>query len=302
MTIVCAIHFSDSSLAAVKVAARLARTHREPLWLVEVVPFLPLGSSGPPSDLTLSPALVREAAALARDGIVVNTAVICGPLDRAVERFCSAKGPALLVVGDSQQTLAPLIVGPLDRFADRLSVPVLIIRDSKPFEAWASGTAPLRVMLAVDRTWKPEAACEWIAGLAAYGAIELVASYLWSPKDESERRAFVARSGRVGGHALSEQLWVEAQAVLGGLPPNVTRQVRLQASGAQVGSQLLRMATVEHADVFVLGTHPHSGPVGQQWSLSHELLALAPMSVACVPDPVMLPTRQHDDHRFRAAS
>ena len=147
MTIVCATYFSDPSLAAVKVAAQLARTRREPLWLVEVVP--PAGGG----EVTLSPALTREAALLLEEGLLVNTAAIPGSFDRAVRQFCSVQRAGLLVVGDSQQTLGPLIVGPLDRFADRLSVPVLIVRDSKRFEAWASGAGPLRVMVALDGTW-----------------------------------------------------------------------------------------------------------------------------------------------------
>lgn len=287
MTIVCATHFSDSSFAAVKVAGQLARNHHEPLWLIDIVP----PACGKESDAAISPALAREAAELSGQGIEVNTAALFGPLARAVRQFCSSKRAGLLVVGDSQQTLGPLIVGPLDRFADRISLPVLIVRDSKPFDAWASGACPLRVMLALDRTWRSAAAREWIARLAEYGAIDLVASYLWWPKDENERRAWASTPGEHPDYARSQRSWVEAEAAFSGLPSNVKRRVRLEAGRPHLGPQLLRLATAEHVDVVVLGTQPHRGPVGQQWSVSHEVLALAPMSVACIPEPVPLPSR-----------
>ncbi len=281
MTIVCATHFTDLSLAAVKVAAQLAKTHREPLWLLNVMPY-PEGSVGAENDVAAS---VREM------GIVVNTSTVFGPLDRAAREVCLAKRASLLVVGDSNRTLGTLVVGPLDRFADGVGVPSLIVRDAAPFAAWAAGTAPLKVMLAIDGTWKSSAAREWIIQLAAFGPIDLVASYLWWPKDERQPHpwALVARR-------------IEGEAAFAGLPSNVKCRVRLEAGGGRIGPQLLDLANSNHADVFVLGTHPHRGPCGRQWSVSHELLALAPMSVACVPDPIGRPTRQAEDHRFRVAS
>jgi len=40
-----------------------------------------------------------------------------------------------------------------------------------------------------------------------------------------------------------------------------------------------------------MGTHPHleRGPIGRLWSVSREVLSLAPMSVACVPGGVTAP-------------
>ena len=292
MTIVCATHFTDTSLAAVKVAAQLARTHREPLWLLNVMPH-PDCADGREIDVAISSALALEAARLATEGLVVSTATVFGRLDRAAQQVCSAKKATLLVVGDSNRTLGPLSVGPLDRFADGLGVPSLIVRDAEPFMAWAAGTAPLKVMLAMDGTWKSSAAREWIIRLAAFGPIDLVASYLWWPKDERQRRAWALIAPRLAEQSLSR------------LPSNVKYRVRLEVAGPQIGAKLLALANSDRADVFVLGTHPHRGPRGQQWSVSHELLALAPMSVACIPDPMpqqQLPPQAPDRGGLRVAS
>ena len=94
MTIVCATHFSDLSLAAVRVAAQLSRTHGEELWLVEIVPP---GAAG--VGLTISAALAKEAAVHAAAGGVVHTEALAGPLAGAVERFCAARHAGLLVLG-----------------------------------------------------------------------------------------------------------------------------------------------------------------------------------------------------------
>jgi nucleotide-binding universal stress UspA family protein len=291
MTIVCATHFSDSSLSAVNVAAQLARTHHEPLWLVHVVPH-PSGQADVGLDARLSDALAAKAAELSSKGLVVNTAAVFGSLDRAARQVCAAKKASLLVIGDTQHALGPLVVGPLDRFADGVGVPVLVVRDEKPFAAWASGAAPLKVTFALDRTFSSAAACAWIVRLAAYGAIDLVASYLWWPKHADEQDASLV------------ELRFEAEAAFAMLPSNVKLTVKLQEAEPAIGPRLLSLATHHQADVLLLGTHPHRGPVGQQWSVSHEALALAPMSVACVPDGASrLTARRDEDGRgFRVAS
>ena len=289
MTIVCATHFSDTSLAAVTVAAQLARTHREPLWLVHVAPHP--SEHADALDAPLSAALAVHAAELSSKGLVVNTAAVFGSLGAAARQFCAAKKASLLVVGDTQHALGPLVVGPLDRFADDVGVPMLVVRDEKPFAAWASGQSPLKVTFALDRTWSSTAACEWVARLANYGAIELIASYTWWPKNEEERQASMV------------ELRFEAEAVLAGLPSNVKLTVKLQAGNEKLGVNLLNFAAAHHADVLLLGTHRHRGPVGQQWSMSHEALALAPMSVACVPDGVsQTASLIAPDRGFRVAS
>lgn len=292
MTIVCATHFTDSTLAAVKVASQLARTHREPLWLLNVMPH-PEGD-GQEQDVAISSALALEAAKLASEGIVVHTATVFGSLQHAAREVCAAKNASLLVLGDSNHTLGPLVVGPLDRFADGIGVPSLIVRDAAPFAAWAAGEASLKVMLAMDATWKSSTAREWIVRLAAFGPIDLVASYLWWPKDERQPRAWALVAKRL-----------QAEAAFSGLPSNVKYRVRLEVAGPLIGARLLALANADRADVFVLGTHPHRGPRGQQWSVSHELLAVAPMSVACVPDPTP-PTprvsRDSEQHGFLVAS
>ena len=280
MTIVCATHFTDSSFLAVKVAAQLARKHRQPLWLVNVLQGAVVSSNGDRFESAASDALLLEAAALKSEGIEVQTAVLHGALERAVGQFCTDKQALLLVVGDTSHKISPLIAGTLDKLAYGIEIPVLVVRDPKPFDAWAQGKAPLKVMLALDHTWSSAVARDWIVRLAEYGALDLVAAHIWWPQEEYERRGLPVPPAEEGHAALAAKMLAETSGALNGLPANVKHRVHLEMGKGHVGEQLVAMAENELVDIFVLGTHPHRGPLGQLWSVSHEVLANAPMSVA----------------------
>ena len=49
---------------------------------------------------------------------------------------------------------------------------------SSPFNG---GLASLKVLLAIDHTWNSALAREWLAGLAEYGPLEVIATHIWSP-------------------------------------------------------------------------------------------------------------------------
>jgi nucleotide-binding universal stress UspA family protein len=289
MTIVCATAFTDSSFSALKVAAALAKRHRQPLWLVNVLRNNVISKGAEAAEAHAKEALQLEAAALRADGVETQTAVLHGALERAVGQFCTEKEALLLVVGDTNHPHSPLLTGPLDKFAYGVETPLLVVRDPKPFQAWAEGTAPLKVMLALDHTWSSAVARDWILRLSEYGPIDLVASHIWWPLTEYERRGLTAPGPEEGHLALSALMRDETEAALKGLPTNVKHRVHLEMGRGHIGEQLLALATEEQVDVLVLGTHPHRGPLKRLWSVSQDVLELAPMSVACVPGRMVLP-------------
>ena len=92
------------------------------------------------------------------------------------------------------------------------------------------------------------------------------------------------------GHAkLSELMLRETGSALQGLPENVKHRVHLEMGLGHIGEQLLALAGAEHAEVLVLGTNPHAGPLELLRSVSHDVLMNAPMSVACIPGKLVLP-------------
>lgn len=283
MTIVCATHFSDTSFRAVRVAAGLAHKHRQPLWLVTVLPARHIDDG---AEHAVNDALLLEAAALAGDGIETFTAVLHGPLERAVGHFCAEKNALLLVVGDSSRETNPLFAGTLDKFAYAVELPLLVVRDPAPLEEWIKGTDPLRVMLALDHTWSSAVARDWITRLAEYGPLDLVAAHVWWPPGEFRRRGLQASAE--GLAAVAGLIHHETDAALAGLPSNVRHRVHLEQGRGQIGLQLLGLAANEHVDVLVLGTNPHHGPISLLRSVSHQVLTGAPMSVACIPSRLLL--------------
>ncbi len=288
MTIVCATRFTEESSFAVKVAGELARRHEEPLWLVHVLPGTAARPWGDKLEVAAAGVLDHEAQALAQTGVKVQTAVLHGKLDAAVGRFCKEKVASLLVVGDTSKRVSQVMAGSLDKLAYSVETALLVIRDHRPFVAWAAGKAPLRVMLAIDHSSSSAVARDWIIRLAEYGDIDLVATHVWWPLEEYERRRMPVPPPEEGHVALARFMHAETEAALASLPKNVKRRVHLEMGVGRIGEQLLSVANDEQADLFVLGTHRRRA-LGRLWSVSHHVLGLAPMSVACIPGTMPLP-------------
>ncbi len=288
MTIICATRFSEESSFAARVAADLARKQKQTLWLVHVLPGRVMRSWSDRLEAAASSSLEAEATALRQQGLDVQTAVLTGKLDDAISRFCAEKSASLLVVGDTTRAVGVLGANTLDKLAYSVEAPLLVVRDPRPFHAWVDGKAPLKVMLALDQTSSAAIARDWIIRLAKFGALDLVAAHVWWPIEEYERRGLPVPALEEGHKALSAVMAAEAAQALKGLPANVKVRTHLEMGVANIADHLLALANQEQVDVVVLGTHRRRA-LGRLWSVSHQVLALAPMAVACIPSTVAVP-------------
>jgi nucleotide-binding universal stress UspA family protein len=282
MSIVCATHFSNTSFDAVKAAAALASVHHERLCLISVLPTSPVETL---NDQLLGDALRLHVDALSADGLEAEMEVLHGTLEASVRRYCEAHAASLLVVGDSSAPTSFLLNRPLHVFKDGVDVPLLVVRDPRPFEAWVGGTIALKVLLALDHTLNSSVARDWITQLAKYGPIELVAAFVWWPQTE-DRRQGTTSSPEDDHAAMQEKLRAELSAALEPLPDNVRWRVHLEVGAEHIAETLLTLANVEQVDLFVLGSHPVTGPIARlrgRSSVSSGVLDDAPMSVACIP-------------------
>jgi nucleotide-binding universal stress UspA family protein len=252
MSIVCATHFTPSSVNAVTVAALLARQSQERLWLTSVVPrsYRPASRR---QDQSFGPALRQEAELLRKRGVEVDTSLLHGAFDRSVVQQCENVSADLLVVGDSHKKTR-LRNTPADLLASGAHVPVLMVRNAQPFEAWVRGERPLRVFLPVDRSGSAAGAPQWLTRLARFGPLE-VSVYAWGPM----------------------------KTRLDDLPANATFQVKSRSGRLPNGASVLALAAHENADVVLLGAQSQHGPLGRRTSLAHEVLVDAPISVALLP-------------------
>lgn len=282
MSILCATRFSEESSPAVDAAAALARAHREPLELIHVSPGGLLRAFADRFSEVASTALKAEAARLTKEGTQVVTRQLTGRLEDVLAEHAAKVGARAVVVGDTVERGTSVLAGTLDKLALALSVPLLIVRDARPFESWAKGEAPLKVLLAMDRTTSAAVARDWVAQLAKLGPIELVATSIFWPLREYERRRLPVPPPEEGHAAIVATVKEELARELAGLPKNVAARVRLEMGLGHTGEQLVEAANDEQVDLVLLGTHRRTA-LGRLWSVSHHVMLQAPMAVACVP-------------------
>lgn len=287
MAIVCATHFTPSSTDALQVATLLARRTKQRLYLVSVLPGVALSAHGAKESETNS-ALALEASVLRDSGLEVETVVLHGQLERALGQLCTDVSAQLLVVGDTSHTRSSLFATPVDRIAEGVSVPVLVVRSAKPFVPWARGDQPLKVLLAIDHSWSSALARDWLTKLAGYGALDVLATHIWSPDEEAARHGRTSPPSDEEKESMAARLLQDAQAGLRGMPANVQARVQLEVGRGHVGELLLSLAARERVDMMVLGTHPHRGVLGRLTSVTHEVLVNGLMSVALIPDDVRM--------------
>ena len=284
MTIVCATHFSKSSFGAVRAAAALASVHREKLCLLTVVPP---GQPRPTPEELLSSSLQLQAVALRGDGIEAELDVLQGTLAKTVQDFCEQQAASLLIVDDSTDPTPSLLGSPLQTFKAEVDVPLLVVRDPRPFEAWVHGPRAMKVLLALDHTWSASVALDWISQLARFGPVDLVVAFIWWPADELTRQPNAHRPTPEATHAaMAEGILRELAGALRTLPDNVRCRVHLELGAEHIAERLSDFAADEQVDLFVLGSHPVTGPIARMralTSVSHGVLSNAPMSVACIP-------------------
>lgn len=285
MTIACATHFSDSSNDAVRVAGQLALRTSERLVLATVLPMLQFSDAlGGKQEAEILRRLEATAVPIRAKGVTVETLVVHGSLDLALRRLCEVTGAHLLLVGDSHRPYSSFFGTAAERLAWELTVPILLVRSALPFDAWSRGEGPLKVMLAIDHSWSSALARDWMASLAEYGAIDLVATHVWSPSQEYARRGIASSIHERDHDALADQLRTETEAALRVLPNNVAHRIHLEIGHGHIAALLIEVAAREQVDLVVLGTHLKRGLLGLINSVSHEVMAGALMSVAFIPE------------------
>jgi nucleotide-binding universal stress UspA family protein len=284
MSLLVATDFSDASRQALAAAGAVASRRGWTVWLVHVVPEASARALGEGGRKAAERALQDEADRLAPYGVEVGTVVLSGPLDEAVLQQASRVQAALLLVGAPH--LTPHFVGlgsHLDRLVLRCPLPLLVVHQAAPFEAWARRERPLKVVVGVDRSDTSQAARSWVEELRGLGPVELVAVHIFFPDEEARRLGLPPPSAYDEVRPeMRSTLEREVVSLLGTPPDGTQVRVRLQVGLGRKADHLVDVAREEGADLLVVGTHQRRG-VGKLWSVSHHAVRLAPMSVAAIP-------------------
>lgn len=295
MTIIFGTDFSERSrlaaAAAVLVASRL--NDRE-LWLVHVLD--PTMSSLDPSALesvqeATQKRLHEQALGLRQDlGVGIHHAVLTGPASESLLAFAASKEATLIMVTSQGHSDSPFyrLGGTSERLAQTAPIPVLVVRDPAPFEAWGTGQRRLRVLLAVDWTESCEAAIKWVKGIRAAGACDVVVGYVYYSDFTGDG---AGRYGLPFHHSMVERD-LEAEALLardlasrvGDLGGQGDIVFRPKHGLGRLGDHLLELAETESVDLIVVGTHHRRG-IARLGSVDGVALHYGHASVAVVPVP-----------------
>ncbi|RKG78002.1 universal stress protein [Corallococcus terminator] len=288
MTIACATLLTDTSRRASETAVLLARRMGVSLCLVHVLPANAVRTLGQPIWEATQAALLEEGRRLeALGGVAVDRVLLTGEPEKALAELVVQRGLQGVVVAAPRKDTPFLgLGGTVDRMAQALEVPLLVVRDGSALEAWARCERPLKVMLGVDRSRPSEAARDWVKELERFGPMEVVGGRVFWASEEAERLGLVhPHSYKDVSDELREALTREVSTLLEPLRgEDVTVRVRLEPGLGRIADHLVAMATDEQVDLLVVGTH-HRKALARLWSVSHHARRLAPMSVVSVPVP-----------------
>jgi nucleotide-binding universal stress UspA family protein len=291
MSILCGTDFSEPAARAGKVAALLAARRHADLDLIHVLAE-DEGQDPEAKDAALRRAVAqlrKEAAELGSLGQHVRADVSAGRPDEALPAMAEGRKEELLVIGalgrrpPSRWKLGTTA----ERAVQASTVPTLVVRDARPFEAWDRGERSLRVVVAVDFSRRSDAALAWVAGLRALGPMDVTVLHIYSPGLERERLGLSVPASLGGPNPeleeiLSRQLSHRVRG-LGG-PGDLELEVR--PGSGRVADHLVQEAEALRADLIVVGTHRREGLERFRYgSVSHGVLHGAPVSVAVVPGP-----------------
>lgn len=288
MAVICGIDFSEPSARAAQVAAQLAVRKRTELELLHAHPEGPEEDEARKGAWRRATAQLDEAATeLRRLGGHVRASLAVGRPDELLPQNAEASKAELVVIGalgrrpPSRWTLGSTA----ERTAQTSAVPVLVVRDSRPFSAWLHGDRTLRVVVATDVTDVCEPAIRWASSLRDLGPVDLTVLHVYSPPEAQRRLGLPVAASLFDRNPEIEEALARAltHRVWGpGGPGSVKIEVR--PGTGRTGDHLASHAEELRADLLVVGNHRREG-LERLWhgSVSQNALHAAHVSVAVVP-------------------
>jgi len=283
MTILCGTDFGPLGSEAVRVAGFLAERAGQGLHLAHV-----LGGESPwQSSERARKELEGNAARLIPAALRPALEVLTGLPDTALVERARQLHAELLVIGAvGHRALDRWLLGSTaGSTAREAPIPVLVVREARPFEEWLSGNRALRVMVGCEEGPSSDGALAWAGGLARLGPIDLVVTQLVRPEEENRRVGFTGLGMGVtlcpeARTRLHEALGARQRALAGA----VTARLEVQPTLGRFDQPMVAAAEEFGADLLVVGSHQREG--FRRWwhgSVSSGVLNGAPMSVAVVP-------------------
>jgi nucleotide-binding universal stress UspA family protein len=299
MKIICATDFSEPSLQATRVAARLARRLGDRLVLVHAwtSPFL-YYREVITDPLALEQKLMARATAdlestaakLRAEGSDVATHLVQGgDPAQAVTNLANGDPEVRLVVVGARggHAVARLFFGSsAERIVLLSERPVLVVHPGGGLEEWAEGRRPLRVLAGLDRSPASVAAVSWLQGLRQTGPSDITFLHAFWPVEQYARLGVPpgALDLAASDQATMGVLARELRPLIADLGGQGSTELKLKPVWGSPAGPLLDEARAMKADLVVLGTH-HKRALERLWvgSTVHPVVRAAELPVLCVP-------------------
>jgi nucleotide-binding universal stress UspA family protein len=291
LPIVCGTDFSPTAIEAVDIAAAMARRLGTKLVLVHVDEFY--GMAAVDSRL-FEPAvshrraeLDRAAGRLRELGTDVEGKLLSGSaFDKLVDATTESKA-RLVVVGAVGHGLARrLLVGSVaERTAEVSPVPTLVVRPGSRLGSWLRGEHGLKILVGYDFSTASDAALSWVNQLREIGKFQTTVLYSSWPPDEARRLGYEGPLPLTANpKRIQKNLERDLEKRVATFLPEQEVTAIVEAGWGNPEGYLFQMASRQHVDLMVVGTHQQHG-LGRLLlgSVSRAVLHHAKVTVAVVP-------------------
>jgi nucleotide-binding universal stress UspA family protein len=291
MTIVYGYDFSETATEGALGAAALASCLKAPFLLAFVVDPK-LRSLPPDLQAKLDAAMQARLDALAGQlraeypGLDARAVQLQGdPVDELNGLAARQSSPLLVLASGGQSDPRPDIGSVSGRIVQSAKVPVLVLRESSPWQDWAARRRPLRAILGVSRDASCAAAVETASQLRTAAPCDVIATEVYLSQELATHYGLGAAQppyGVIPDPELGELVERDLTKRISGLRGSGDVRVRSRLSVGRTADHLLDVAERERADVVILGRHSQIG-LFRPASVSDAVLQHGGMSVLIVP-------------------
>ncbi|MGV3623596.1 MAG: universal stress protein [Archangium sp.] len=285
MKILCGDDFSEAAERALNAAAALARDGGHSLELVHTLEF-PFSADAAAREHLMAATtreLERRAAAVG-----ASTRVVLGSVEQGLIQAARETGADLVVVGATGAGKRRGAGSHADALVRAAQVPVLVVRDDRPFLSWTRDERSLEALVGLERDGSGTSAWRFAQALFGRHRTRWSGAHFYFPPDEQKR------VGLEGPHSA-----IDPDAVVEGVLrrellaryPGLGDSIELAPTIGRASDRLVASAAAHESDVVIIGSHRRSA-IERLWfgSVSRHVLHDAPCSVLCVP-------RSADDSR-----
>lgn len=292
-SVICGTDFSPASENACRVAALLAERYGVPLVVVHAVaplPIAPMPGVGPALDDGMQASAERSLAELetrlASERLQLSTRIAIGaPGDVLLEETERANARLVVLGSVGHRGTKWLLGSTSDRVASQSRVPVLVVRENFPADAWLREGGPLRVTVAAELAPAIDPAVDWAAGLTELGPCRYTVAHVSWPLEEYERLGIEGPMRLDRTHPVVEEVVQrDLAAAASRLRGEGETKIVVQSNIGRTADAISLAAEREGADLLVVGRGREEG---RQWwdrSVSRAVVRNTPVSVVCVPD------------------